>query len=119
MPWLYQHTEWSSEVAAPLRPQPDEVAVKKLRPSAFHGTSLDIYLRSQDIRALVLAGLATNGAVLATFMEATSRDFFAFVVRDGVQGTTPQLHESALNIIAGGNLVDTDAVCQAWQVRRR
>jgi ureidoacrylate peracid hydrolase len=116
MPWLYQHTEWSSQVAAPLVPRPDEIALKKLRPSAFYGTSLDIYLRSRGVRALVLAGLATNGAVLATFMDATSRDLHAFVVRDGVQGTSPQLHEAALSIIASSNLLDTEAVCRAWQV---
>lgn len=115
MPWLFQHTTWSSQVVPALQPQPDEITIRKLRPSAFYGTGLDIYLRSRGIKALVLAGVATNGAILATFMDAISRDLHAIVVRDGVQGTSPQLHESALNIIANSNLLDTDAVCSAWK----
>lgn len=115
MPWLSQHTAWSSEVAPPFRPQPEEVAVTKLRMTAFHSTNLELYLRGRGVQALVLAGVATNGAILATFLDALSRDYHAFVVRDGVQGTSPTLHDAAINIIGGTNLVDTDAVCQAWQ----
>lgn len=118
MPWLSQHTEWSSQVAPPFRAQPDEVVVTKLRMSAFHGTNLEIYLRSRDVRALVLAGLATNGAILATFFDALSRDFHAFVVRDAVQGTTPDLHDAALDIIGDANLVDTRLLCGTWQRQR-
>lgn len=115
MPWLSQHTAWSSMVAPPFVPQPDEVVVTKLRTSAFYGTNLDIYLRSRGVVALVLAGVATNGAVLATFLDAVSRDLHAFVVPDGVRGTSPALHEAALGIIGSGNLVDTAAVCRAWE----
>ena len=115
MPWLAQHTEWSSQVASPFLPQPDEITVTKLRMSAFHGTSLEIFLRSRGVQTLVLAGVATNGAILATFLDSLSHDLHAFVVRDAVQGTSPQLHDAALNIIASANLVDTSALCRVWQ----
>lgn len=114
MPWLSQHTEWSSQVAPPFRPRPEEITVAKLRMSAFYGTNLEIYLRSRGVQALVLAGVATNGAILATFLDALSRDLHAFVVRDGVRGTSPELHTAALDILGSGNLLDTSTVCQAW-----
>lgn len=116
MPWLAQHTEWSSQVAPLFRPQSEEIAIGKLRMSAFYGTNLGLYLRSRGIQVLVLAGVATNGAILATFLDSLSHDLHAFVVRDGVRGTSPELHDAALSIVASGNLVDTTALCQIWQL---
>jgi nicotinamidase-related amidase len=115
MPWLARHTEWGSQVAPPFLPRPGEITVTKLRMSAFHGTSLEMYLRSRGVQTLVLAGVATNGAILATFLDSLSHDFHAFVVRDAVQGTSPELHDAALSIITSSNLVDTNSLCQAWQ----
>jgi nicotinamidase-related amidase len=115
MPWLAQHSEWGSSLAEPFTPQPDEVVITKLRMSAFHGTALETYLRSRGVTAVILGGVASNGAILATSLDALSRDFHAIVLRDGVTGTSPELHQAAMAIVGAGNLVDTEAVCRVWQ----
>lgn len=65
-----------------VAPQPAEVIVTKSRAGAFSGTDLEVILRSQAISHLVLCGITTSNAVLATLVEAAERDYELTVLSD-------------------------------------
>ena len=107
-------TPWGRQLADVLAPRADDVCFSKLRMSAFMGTPLEVYLRSLSIETLVLCGVATNGAVLATAIEAASRDLFYVVASDATAGTSEALHHAALDVLGPRHVLDTDQVCGAW-----
>jgi len=62
--------------------QPDDIVVIKKRVSAFSGSDLELLLRSLKVEKLVLAGVATSGAVLSTLRQAADLDFKVTVLKD-------------------------------------
>lgn len=67
-----------------LHIQPDDPMIIKTYGSAFTKTELDKLLREQDINTLFLCGLSSVGCVLATYMDAASHDYKAFMVKDAL-----------------------------------
>ena len=65
-----------------LAPRPDEPIVPKRRTSAFMHNDMDLILRSRGIETLVLAGIATSGAVLSTVRIAHDLDYSLVVIED-------------------------------------
>ena len=114
-----RYTPWGEGFPIALQPLESEVVVEKMRMSGFFGTCLESYLRNHGIETLVMAGVASNGAVLATALEALSRDLFTIVVRDATIGTTEDLHIASLNIIGAENLIDSASVCDIWQKKEK
>jgi nicotinamidase-related amidase len=55
----------------------------KNRASAFHGTDLELILRSRGIDAVIITGIATNVCCETTAREAAVRDFRVFFLSDG------------------------------------
>jgi nicotinamidase-related amidase len=80
------------EVHPDLGLQPDDVIITKKRVSAFTGSDLEVILRAQNIRHLVLAGIATSGVVLSTVREAADRDYALTVLEDGCRDSDPEVH---------------------------
>jgi ureidoacrylate peracid hydrolase len=76
-------------------PRPD-YELDKPRFSAFHGTPLEVLLRSLDIDTLVLTGIVTHGGVEATARDALIRDFSVVILEDGVAAFDEQLHLASL-----------------------
>jgi nicotinamidase-related amidase len=66
--------------------------VTKRRVSAFAGSDLDVVLRSLDVDALVLCGIATSGVVLSTLRQAADLDFGLTVLRDGCVDADEEVH---------------------------
>ena len=79
----------------PGLPQPDYV-LDKPRFSAFHGTPLEVLLRSLGIDTLVLTGIVTHGGVEATARDAMIRDFAVIIVDDCVAAFDEDLHLASL-----------------------
>jgi len=50
--------------------------------SAFHGTDLDIVLRSLDAGTLVVAGMVSSGVILSTVRQAADLDYRQIVLED-------------------------------------
>ena len=59
-----------------------EYRVTKRRVSALSGTDLPTILRGRGVNHLVLAGVATSGAVLSTLREAADQDYKITVLKD-------------------------------------
>src|ERR1700754_2089126 len=68
-------------VLAELAPQPGDYDVPKHRWSAFHGTHLELSLRSRYIDTILLAGGSVHVGIASTAYEARDKEFQITVVR--------------------------------------
>lgn len=75
-----------------LRRLDNEPVIVKRRVSAFHGTELDLILRSQGIESLAIGGVATGAMVLATALDALDHDYDVSVLRDCCADPDPDVH---------------------------
>lgn len=85
-----------TEIVDELTPQPGDYTVVKRRVSAFHGTSLELFLRSAKIDTILIGGVATNMVVEGTCREARDRDFNCVVLSDCCSGPSREIHEWTL-----------------------
>jgi len=60
-----------------------DILLEKPRFGAFHGTDLELILRSRGIDAVIITGIATNVYCETTAREAAVRDFRVFFLSDG------------------------------------
>ncbi len=85
-----------AQIAALLRPRPDEAVISKRSASAFFGTGLADLLRGQRVDTVLIAGLSTSGCVRATAVDAVQHGFIPVVVREAVADRDPRPHEASL-----------------------
>jgi ureidoacrylate peracid hydrolase len=88
----------SAEIVAELDPRPDELVVLGHTYDKFYGTPLDLALRCQDIRDLIITGVVTDVCVNCTVLSAANRDYHVTVVTDGVATLWPELQEACFAI---------------------
>jgi ureidoacrylate peracid hydrolase len=88
----------SAEVVPELAPRPDELVVHGHTYDKFYGTPLDLALRSQDIRYLIITGVVTDVCVNSTLLSAANRDYRATAVTDGVATLWPELQSACFAI---------------------
>jgi len=62
----------------------DDPMIVKTYASAFTKTDLDKLLKEEDINTLFMCGLSSVGCVLATYMDAQSHDYKAFMLKDAM-----------------------------------
>jgi nicotinamidase-related amidase len=70
------------EPAPAIEPAQGDIVVIKRRVSAFTGSDLEVLLRAQAIKRLVLCGIATSGVVLSTLRQAADMDYDLTVLCD-------------------------------------
>lgn len=63
--------------------EPQDILLDKPRFGAFHGTDLELILRSRGIDTVIVAGLTSNVCCETTAREAAVRDFRVFFLSDG------------------------------------
>jgi ureidoacrylate peracid hydrolase len=100
-----------------LEPAVTDLVVDKHRHSAFHGTDLDLRLRSLQRESVVLTGVNTNVCVEATARDACALDYWTIVVSDATGAYTAEEHRAGLHNIGTylGVVVDTQTVLDAWR----
>jgi nicotinamidase-related amidase len=79
-----------------LAPQPGDLVVKKYRSSGFWGTNLDMLLRSNGIKCVVMTGCTTEGCVESTARDALFNDYYVVIAEDCVASDDQQQHEASL-----------------------
>jgi len=62
---------------------PRDILLEKPRFGAFHGTDLELILRSRGIDTIIVTGIAANVCCETTAREAVVRDFRVFFLSDG------------------------------------
>lgn len=107
---------WEGDFYGDIRPQPGEPIVTKHRFSAFHNTDLDTVLRANDIRTMVMTGVAANVCVETTAREGFCRDYYILYVDDATAAYDPSDHAATLRNIDNffGEIVSTDQLMELW-----
>jgi nicotinamidase-related amidase len=72
--------------------RPGDTVVHKHRMGAFTENQLELVLRSQGIRNLVLFGIASSGIVLSTLRSAFDLDYTCVVLADACFDPDPEVH---------------------------
>lgn len=86
-------------ISASVAPLEHDIVVTKRRVSAFGGSDLDAVLRGLDVNSLVIAGVATSGAVLSTVRQAADLDFALTVLGDLCFDPDEEVHRVLLEKI--------------------
>src|SRR6185437_11008722 len=98
---------------------PNEVLITKHRYSAFWGSPIDLVLRRNGIRTVVLTGIATEVCVESTARDAFFRDYQVVVPEDCVGCYSQERQQAALVVIARsfGVVTVSSDIAAVWQRR--
>ncbi len=78
----------------------DDYFVIKRRYSGFYCTDLDLLLRSLGCDTVILTGIATDGCVQATALDAQARDYYLRVVCDATATFNDAGRDAALETMS-------------------
>jgi len=79
-----------------LRPEGNDIIVRKYSLSGFYNTDLDEILKKLFIKKLILTGIYSNICVLYTAFDAVIRGYDVDVVKKATVGTTKREKSSSL-----------------------
>jgi ureidoacrylate peracid hydrolase len=103
-------------VSADCSPETSDFVVTKHRYSGFVGTDLELVLRSQQIKTLIMTGTASNGCVEATARDGFHRDHAIVYVSDCSVASTEARHQECLQRVRGwATVVTADELVRAWR----
>lgn len=108
---------WDQAILEELGARPDDFIIDKNRPSSFHGTPLESYLRGLGVESVVVCGVTTNCCVETTVRDAAQRDLRTFVLSDAVAEWDEDRQAGALKTMGllFAHLLTTDQLDQAWR----
>jgi nicotinamidase-related amidase len=84
------------EFVRELAPREHELVVRKYRSSAFWGTNLEMLLRSNGIKTVVVGGCTTEGCVESTARDAMFNDLYVVIAADCVASDDRAQHEASM-----------------------
>lgn len=95
---------------------PSEAVVTKHRYSVFGGTEIDLILRSNGIKTVIIAGTVTEGCVESSARDAHFRDYRVVTVEDCCASYSPQRHRASLGNLGRyfGVVSTSSAIIDAW-----
>jgi nicotinamidase-related amidase len=70
--------------------------VRKYRSSGFWGTNLDMILRSNGIKTVVVGGCTTEGCVESTARDAMFNDYYVVIAEDCVASDDRAQHDASM-----------------------
>ena len=88
-----------TRVVAELAPRPEDVVVPKHRWSAFHGTYLDLALRTRRVDTIVLAGGSSDVGIASTAFAARDFDYNLVIAADACTSPEQDNHEQLMRRI--------------------
>lgn len=90
----------ASEIVTDLKPETDDLVIKKQVYSGFYKSDLENILRSKGIDTLIVTGVSTDICVQHNIADAFYSGFKTYVVTDGTAAIDSDTHEGALNYIS-------------------
>jgi nicotinamidase-related amidase len=103
------------KIISDLAPQPDDLIVRKYRSSAFWGTNLDLLLRSNQIKTVIVTGCTTEGCVESTARDALFNDYYVVIAEDCVASDDPRQHDASLFLMRHRfDVVNSDDILAIW-----
>jgi nicotinamidase-related amidase len=93
--------------------------VRKYRSSGFWGTNLDMLLRSNGIKTVVVGGCTTEGCVESTARDAMFNDFYVVIAEDCVASDDKAQHEASMLLMRHRfDMAAGDEIQRIWRARR-
>jgi nicotinamidase-related amidase len=106
---------WGHEIVDDIKPLSREIIIKKYRSSAFIGTPLDLMLRSNLIKTVIITGVVTDGCVESTARSA-SNEYFVVIPEDCIWSGNERLHNACLTIMKNRyDVVMSGDIMQIWR----
>src|SRR4029077_18732267 len=103
------------QIIPELAPKPGDVIVRKYRSSGFWGTNLDMLLRSNDIKSIVVTGATTEGCVESTARDGLFNDYYVIVPEDCVASDDPLQHDASLLLMRHRfDVVQSKQILEQW-----
>jgi nicotinamidase-related amidase len=72
-----------NEIVATIAPGPQDIIIRKQKPSGFFGTNLAAYLTLLGCDSVVIVGTTTSGCVRATVVDAFSLNYRVALAEEG------------------------------------
>ena len=94
---------WGWEIADPVKPAEGDWVLRKYRQDAFYATPLDILMRWNGMKTLVIVGPGTEVGVLPTLMTASNLGYRRVAISDALIEVDPARKEGAMRFIAEGH----------------
>jgi nicotinamidase-related amidase len=103
-----------------LTPLPGEIVVRKYRSSAFWGTNMELLLRSNDIRTVVVGGCTTEGCVESTARDAMFCDHYVVIADDCVGSDDKEQHDASMLLMSHRfDMAGSAEIADLWRVAER
>jgi nicotinamidase-related amidase len=104
---------FGNEIVKEIGPLPDDVVVRKDKPSAFFGTPMVSHLTARAVDTVIIAGTTTSGCVRASAVDAFSYNYRVVVVEDCCfdRGETPHrlnlfdLESKYADVVPSGDVI--------------
>lgn len=108
---------WGAAFYTGLEPGADEPVITKHRHSAFYGTALQLILRRQDTKTVILTGVSTPYCVESTARDAFARDYDVVTVIDCTASKVAREHEESLARLgrAFGRVSAATDIIESWR----
>lgn len=114
-PGFFMAGTWGAEICEEVAPRAGEPVIVKHRSSAFVGTNLDLLLRSNGVRTVIVVGEQTPGCIEATYRHAAYFDYYNVLAEDCVAAFDQAQHEASLLVQRRRHDVTTsERILQAW-----
>ncbi len=96
--WAHKNRRTAEDIEAPaprqtnrpgtdimdeIAPAPQDIVIRKLKPSAFHGTPLMGFINDLGADSLIVTGTTTSGCVRASVLDAFSENLRCTLVEEG------------------------------------
>ena len=109
--------QWNQDFFS-VRPLPDEVIITKHRYGAFENTDLDLVLRSNKIRSVIITGVATNVCCETAARQAFMKDYYVLFTSDCNATYSQAQHDATLFNIDQffGQVVTSEEIMACWPV---
>jgi ureidoacrylate peracid hydrolase len=112
---------WGAQLAPGLELLAQDTVIVKHRYSAFINTDLELRLRSQGVRTLLITGVSTSVCVESTTRHAHFLDYYNVILSDCCADYKSNLHEDALRRLDlhFGQIADSKEIIAMWQAASR
>jgi nicotinamidase-related amidase len=103
------------EIVPELHPRDGDIALPRIGPNGFMGTSLDWRLRRLGITTLLVGGINIRTGVLGSAREAINHGYYAVIVEDCAGTGDPEQYESTIALMR--NLFDvytSSEIIDSW-----
>jgi nicotinamidase-related amidase len=106
---------WGHTICDDFEIVDSDLIIEKHRPSAFHGTSLDLLLRANGRETTLVCGTATEGCVESTVRDAANHDYLPVVLNDCITSSKKELHDASLKVMSARyNTVISRDLIEHW-----